>query len=147
MTLLDEITLKVPPALLATRDTQAITDALNVGRTSVQEHWLTDRGLASDLINATGNMDLSDSILTKLDALATSSRTTQAMVNRLTTDAKGVNFGDAALLAQWLYLESVGVITAVERDALLALPVKADLVSEFEVRVALYHPLTGDYLA
>lgn len=100
---------------------QAIADILNAGRKVVGEYWLTDRGLVSDLVAATGNTDMADSILTKLDTLANSSRSTRAMMNRLQTDVRGVNFGDAALRAQFQYLGGMGVFTVDEVAAVLAL--------------------------
>jgi hypothetical protein len=72
---------------------------------------------------------MSDSILTKLDGLAASSRSTKAMMNRLENDIRGVNFGDAALRAQFEHLGSVGVFTAQEVAALLALAYMPDPVT------------------
>lgn len=46
MTLIDRIR-ALDPALLAQRDTQAVTDALNADETAKEfvEYWITDRGL------------------------------------------------------------------------------------------------------
>lgn len=111
---------KISAAEVLVKD-QAIADVLNTDRQVVGEYWLTDRGLVSDLVTATGTTDMADSILTKLDVLAASSRSTRAMMNRLENDARGVNFGDAALRAQFQYLGGQGVFTADEVAAVLAL--------------------------
>jgi hypothetical protein len=135
MITLADIQAKVDPAILSTHDTQAITDAFNLGRTAIKDYWLTDRGLVSDLVAATGSTVMSDSILTKLDGLAASSRSTRAMMNRLENDLRGVNFGDAALRAQFEYLGSAGVFTAQEVAALLALAYMPDPVSTYDITV------------
>ena len=111
------------------RNDVAIAAILSVGRVTVGEYWLTDRGLVSDLVMAHGNTDLADSILTKLDTLAAQSRSTRAMMNRLENDARGINFGDPALRAQFQILGSAGIFTAEEVDALLALASKPSPLS------------------
>lgn len=111
------------------RNDVAIAALLSVGRTAVAEYWLTDRGLVSDLVKASGSNDLSDAILTKLDALAASSRSTKAMMNRLENDVRGINFGDVELRAQFQVLEQLGVFEATEVAALLALAQKPQAIA------------------
>lgn len=113
---------KISAAEVLVKD-QTIADILNAdpARKVVGEYWLTDRGLVSDLVTASQSTALSDSILTKLDALAASSRSTKALMNRLENDARGVNFGDPALRAQFAKWHQEGVFTEAERDAVLAL--------------------------
>lgn len=124
-------------AHLPNRRDDLIAQVLSAGRTVVADYWLTDRGLVSDLVRATGNTDLSDAILTKLDAMATQSRSTKAMLNRLENDVRGVNFGDAALLVQWGHLEAVGALTSAEASALRALPVVPNPIAVGQVSDAL----------
>jgi len=114
---------KISAAEVLVKD-QAIADILNTGRRVVGEYWLTDRGLVSDLVAATGNTAMSDSILTKLDTLAASSRSTRALMNRLENDVRGVNFGDIALRAQFAQWAQADVFTQAELDAVLALPMQ-----------------------
>ena len=77
---------------------------------------------------------MADSVLSKLDAAALSSRSAKALVNRLENDQKGVNFGDAALRA---WIQSSGVFSPEEIAALLALAVKVAPVSAQDVAQAL----------
>ncbi|OOV05764.1 hypothetical protein [Rhodoferax fermentans] len=114
---------KISAAEVLVKD-QAIADILNTGRTVVGECWLTDRGLVSDLVAATGNTAMPDAILTKLDTLAASSRSTRALMNRLENDAKGVNFGDVGLRAQFAQWTQADVFTQAELDAVLNLPMQ-----------------------
>lgn len=134
MALRDEILAKFPALTAATRDDGAIAVAVSTGRTAVVDYWLTDRGLVSDLANATGNETVSDSVLTKLDAAALQSRSAKALINRLENDPKGVNFGDSALRT---WIQNGGVFSASEISALLALPVKPAPVSALDVAQAL----------
>jgi hypothetical protein len=50
MTLLDEITAKCAPELIASRDHQAIADAVNVGRVKVRQPCLIGKGTIADVI-------------------------------------------------------------------------------------------------
>ena len=116
---------KISAAEVLVKD-QAIADILNADPTRkvVVEYWLTDRGLVSDLVAAHGDTTLSDAILTKLDALAASSRSVKALVNRVETDPQGINFGDAALQTQFKKWAVDGVFTQAELAAVLALPMR-----------------------
>lgn len=102
----------------------------------VQEYWLTDRGLVSDLVVATGSTAMSDAILAKLDALAAQSRSIAAVVSRLTNDARGINWGDIPTRAQIEAL-TPSVFTEAERDALLELANRPAPVSAEEIEVAI----------
>ena len=135
MTIHDEILAVCSPELLAQHNTQAITDALNAsGRTEVVEYWLTDRGLVVDLVVLNnGDTAMSDSILTKLDAAMTASRSAKVQISRLYNDAKGLNFGDPALRG-WFAANTPAVFTDAERDALLSLAVRESVIDEYAVR-------------
>lgn len=147
MTLLEEIKAKCSPELLATRDSQAIADKVNQGRTKISDdYWLTDRGMVADITKITGNTDMSSSILTKLDGMALQDRSTKAIVDRLKTDAKGINFGDPALRAHFDMLGSAGLLEESEVMCLLMLAVQPDPVTEYQVRCAIWAD-NGDYLA
>ncbi len=135
MSLLSKIQ-ALSPELLAQKNTQAITDALNADttRTEIVEYWLTDRGMSVDIVAAKGgDTAISDSILTKLDLAMESSRTAKAQINRLYTDSKGLNFGDP-FLRGWFVAMTPSLFTQEECDALLALPVRQKIVDEFSVR-------------
>lgn len=102
----------------------ALADLLNkVGsELVVHEYWLTDRALVADIVPVHGTA-MSDSILTKFEQAGASSKTAERMVSRLYNDARGLNFGDAALramLSSWAGEQ----LTQAEVDALLALPLR-----------------------
>ena len=135
MTLLDEIVLKVPAHILATRDTQAITDALNDGRVR-KERKQVGQGLILETLGiAEGN--------TLMDALSSipDFRYVWPLIAAGTLDISTPLVASA--LAQFV---AGGVVTQEGADALLALANVPDPASEFAVRCALYHPTTGDYL-
>ena len=102
----------------------------------VQEYWLTDRGLVSDLVVATGSTAMSDAILAKLDVLAAQSRSIAAVINRLTNDVRGINWGDIPTRAQIEAL-TPSVFTEAERDAILDLANRPAPVSADEIEVAI----------
>lgn len=106
------------------------------GHREVQEYWLTDRGLVSDLVVATGSTAMSDAILAKLDVLAAQSRSIAAVINRLTNDVRGINWGDIPTRAQIEAL-TPSVFTEAERDAILDLANRPAPVSADEIEVAI----------
>ena len=132
----NEIVQKCTPDQINNRDFASIAATVSIGRTAVKEYWLTDRGLVSDLMLLSGSLDMSDAILTKLEVLAEQSRSMKAIINRLTTDPKGINFGDTGMRAQISYL-TPAVFTETERDMLLSLAVQPDPVTVHEVQSAM----------
>ena len=131
-----EIVQKCTNDQLLRRDLQEIANIVSLDRTELREYWLTDRGLVSDLFMLTGSLAMPDSVLTKLEALASQSRSIRAIFNRLENDPKGLNFGDMGLRAQIQYLTPV-VFTEEERDLLLALPVQKAPVSASDIQKAM----------
>lgn len=125
---------------LATLKTEIQTDPLNIGyadmllhgtgeipaamnkpnRDIVVNKWLTDRGMASEIVPAHG-VAFCDGLFAKFDELSQSSITVKRMVNRLYTDPQGLNFGDAGLRAMFAGWLQAGVITQAQADALLSL--------------------------
>lgn len=134
MSLLSKIQ-ALSPELLAQKNTQAITDALNADQTftEVVEYWITDRGMVSDLVLATGDTAMSDSILTKLDTAMAASRSSKAIIGRLYADGKGLNFGDPAMRG-WFMQNTPSIFTGEECSALLNLAVRKAVVDEYAVR-------------
>lgn len=136
MTLLEEITLKVPAALLATRDTQAIADALNVGRVK-RQFTQVGRGLILEVMGLEGG----SAFLDTLQSLP-QFRHVFPLIESGTLELKSGRLEEAMT-----QLVAAGALTLEGAEALLALAEVPDPASEFEVRAALYHPTTGDYLA
>lgn len=113
-------------------------------RDIVKDVWLTDRGMVSELVPVHGTT-LTDSIFTKFDTVAASSKTVERMVNRLYNDERGLNFGDAGLrgmFASW----SGNILTVDEANALLGLGISkgsraeelfGEAVTEIDVKNAL----------
>lgn len=128
-----EIVQKCTNDQLLRRDLQEIATTVSASRIALQEYWLTDRGLVSDLFMKTGSLAMPDSVLTKLEALASQSRSIRAIFNRLENDPKGLNFGDVGLRAQIQYLTPV-VFTEEERDILLSLPIRDNPVSVHDIQ-------------
>lgn len=123
---------------ISDRDCEAIAAAVSAGRTELHEYWLTDRGLVSDLVMATGNTVMSDSVLDKLDAAAAQSRSVKALTNRLYNDARGLNFGDPSLLG-WFAAMTPSLFTADECSALSALAKRQVVITPRQVAEALYN--------
>ena len=130
MALLDEIKAKCSAALLASRDTTAIAAAVNVGR--VKANMLEiGNGSILNTIGITAGNKLLDVINTVADyryvkplvdqgRLLIGSPLVQATVQNFTTIAGG------------------SVLTQAQADALCALGMSPDAVSELDVRRALY---------
>ena len=134
MTLLEEIILKVPAALLATRDTQAIADALNVGRVK-RQFTQVGRGLILEVMGMEDGSDFLDTLQSLPQFRHVfpliESGTLELMSGRLEESMT--------------QLVAAGALTLGEAEALLALAEVPDPASEYEVRCALYTP-NGDYL-
>ena len=104
MSLKDEIQndpLGIGYAQYVPNSTGMVAQLLNDVRPSieiVQDCWLNDRGLASQIIPTHG-IEVMDGIFAKLDTASQNSLTIKRMVGRLYSDDKGLNFGDFALIA------------------------------------------------
>jgi hypothetical protein len=126
MTLLEEIQSKCSPALLASRDHQAIADAVNVGRTKIASR-IGGVGTIMDTLGADGGATLLDN----LEAMSSASSAVKWGMRLIL--AGNLDFG----------LDSTrSMITALvpspAKEALLAVAEVPDAVSEFDVRCALY---------
>ena len=130
MTLLQEIQAKCSTALLATRDTTAIAAAVNVGRVKANMLEIGNGSILNTIGIAAGNR-LLDVINTVADyryvkplvdqgRLLIGSPLVQATVQNFTTVAGG------------------SVLTQAQADALCALGKSPDLVTELDVRRALW---------
>lgn len=125
MITLSEITAKVSPAILASKDPQAIADAFNVGRTRVEQ-----RLGGVGLILATLGADAGAALLDQLEAAATTVPALKwafILINRGELD-----FGDSVTRA------SLGIyVPALVAEALKATAEVPDPVSLQEITVAL----------
>lgn|SRR5574343_266360 len=134
MALLDEIRAKCSPTLLATRDTQAIADAVNVGRVKVSQK-LGGIGVVMEALGPTDGAAL-------LDQLETMSATVPAVKWAFVLINRGeLDFGSTATrtMIDQLIPGPAGV-------ALKATAEVADPVSEFDVRRACWSD-AGEWIA
>lgn len=136
MNLLEEIVLKVSPELLATRDTQAIADALNVGRVRMVP-TPTGRGL---ILSAIG-IDLGN-VLLDIFEQEPRFRHVWPLIASGTLDLCEPDVDDA--LGQ-VVAAGIG-ITRAHADAILGRRLVPDPAPELDVRRALFAD-NGDYLA
>jgi len=128
-----------PEILALLPDTYAIAGALQGIETEIIEYWLTDRGLITDLYTSSGSTTMSDSVLSKLEAFAASSKTISHLFDRLCKDTRGLDFGQTGLRGQIQYLGTVpGGFSAEEVAALLALAERPVSPTEFDVRCAIF---------
>ena len=134
MALLDEIRAKCSPTLLATRDTQAIVDAVNVGRVKVSQK-LGGIGVVMESLGPTDGAALLDQLET-MSATVPSVKWAFVLINRGELD-----FGSAATrtMIDQLIPGPAGV-------ALKATAEVADPVSEFDVRRACWSD-AGEWIA
>ncbi|MDB5802290.1 MAG: hypothetical protein JWL63_3229 [Rhodocyclales bacterium] len=135
MLLRDEILARGDLAeLVASRaDDAAIAAAISVDRKTIQDLWLNDMQLVGLLVGLDGSLAISDLILSKFDALAASSRSMRAVLERLTGD-QGLNFGSARVRAQ---IEAIPIFTETEKSMLLGLALQDAPVSVSDVIRAL----------
>ena len=135
MTLLEEITLKVPPEILATRDAHAIADALNAGRVRKQK---TDvgQGLILETLGFAAGNALMDALSSIPDFRYVWPLIAAGKLDISTPLVAGA-------LAQFV---AANVVTQAGADALMALAEVPDPLTEFDVRAALWAD-NGDYLA
>lgn len=135
------------PALQAiVPDTQAIADALSVGRTKVVSRMTGARGLASLL---PGGPLQAEMILLKLeasrDALLASADPGEKLMGSMLRrqldflSRDGLDFGDVAFREIIEQLGAQGVLTAEEVAAIKTIGVVPDPVDEYTVRVAIYN--------
>lgn len=136
MTLLEEIILKVAPEILATRDTQAITDALNVGRVK-RQFTQVGRGLILEVMG----MDAGNSFLDTLQAIP-EFRHVWPLIETGTLELMSGRLEESMTM-----LVNANALTLADAEALLALAEVPDPAAEFDVRCALFHPITGAFLA
>lgn len=120
---LDNDPLNLGYASMLARGTGELPAVLNApNRDIVLDKWLTDRGMASEIVPLHGVAEC-DALFTKFDEMSQASVTVKRMVNRLYTDVQGLNFGDAGLRAMFNGWLSMSIITQSQADMLLALGV------------------------
>lgn len=134
MTLLEEITEKVPAAVRATQDAQAIADALNVGRTKPARVEIGNGTILETLGLAAGN--------TLLDVI--NSVPDYRHVKPLLEQGRMIA-GSPVVASAIAALVAAGVIAQADADKLAALGREPDPVSEFDVRRAIWSD-AGEYL-
>jgi selenophosphate synthase len=131
MALLDEIRAKVPAVVLATKDTQAIADAFNAGRTKVQKVPIAD---VQAYLQTNG-------IWWTIKAAAADAAHPAQSAAIAVIDVAGARYENIdttlPLVGQMLGgLVATGVITQPHMDDLMSLGVVPDPVSEMDVRRA-----------
>jgi hypothetical protein len=128
MITLADITAKVDPAILATHNTQAITDAFNVGRTKVQAR-LGGIGLVLEALGPVNGAAL-------LDGLQALAPTVPALRWAFTLISRGeLDFGSAATRSMIDTLVAQGAIAAPLGAALKATAEVSDPVSTYDITV------------
>ena len=138
MTLLDEIN-ALDAALVASRDTQAIADALSVGRVQV-----VPRQIGFGAVLDTLGDDAGAAMLDTLDSL-------RPIVPKLKyvwvlLDKGELDVGMSSVRAGLDGLAAQGVITEAQAVALKALAEVPAAITEFEVRCAVWSD-AGEYIA
>lgn len=139
MSLRDEIKASVSPELIASRDSQQIADALNVGRTRVVSRLITERDVLAGY--ADGPV-IADAVLAKIEAFAQSSHQLASVVRRASgwlTPGKGIDIGNQSTRLLLDQMAAGGVLTADEAEKLKSMAVEPDPVSEFDVRCAIWN--------
>lgn len=126
MTLLEEISANVPPDVLATRNTQAITDALNATRTKPSGLQVGKGTILETIGLAAGNAFL-DVIDTQPDF----------------RHVRGLIAEGRLIISSQLVKATIGslvpaVLTQAQADALLALATVPDPIDELSVRRAVW---------
>lgn len=125
------------------QDTQALADAIGVGRTRVVSRLISARGLAAGM---PGGPLAAEAVLLKLegarDAMLASADQQQRVIGSLLRRqlgflaGDGLDFGSPALRGMLDQFVGLGILTAGEVDALKALALEPDPVSEMDVRRA-----------
>lgn len=159
MTLLEEIQVKCEPALIATRDSQAIADVLNVGRKRIDSlEMYASLGISErfpELDGLPGPLG-AELVFRKLEAFSAVAAGSEDPVSSLLGGAvirqmahlprAGLAIGSSAVIAMLQAIVGAGGLTQAEADALVSVSYIPDPVSEFEVRRAIWSD-TGEYLA
>ena len=159
MTLLEEITEKVPAAVRATQDAQAIADALNVGRVRVDplemyaSIGISERYPVLDGLPGPLGAEL---LFRKLEAFSAAALASGDTIKSLLGGAiirqmghlqrAGLAVGSPAVIAMLASIAAYGGITQAEADALVSVAAVPDPITEFDVRCALWAD-DGEYLA
>lgn len=131
MSLRDEIIAKCPPELLASRGTQAIADAVSVGRTKVVE-TLIGEGTLLNVLGPVEGAALLDGLAVLGQSTEPNLRPVHYAVGLLKADKLDV--GSPATRGQLDALAAAGVLPAAAVAAVKALAERPDPVSEFDVR-------------
>lgn len=128
----------------AAGNTQAIADALSVGRVRVASRMTSARGLAELM---PGGPLAAEAVLLKLegarDALLASQDQGDKVLGSLLRRqlaflaADGLDFGSAALRGMINQFAQAGILTGTEADALLSIGLVADTVTHTQVGAAL----------
>lgn len=150
MTLLEEIKAKCPPELLDSRSSEAIATAVNVGRVRVESRMLSERGVLSALGPTAGDAFLIalEDAAASADALPLPLRGYYGAIRRAVGWLKGdgIDVGDAVTRSLLDALAAAGVVNAASATAIKRLAERADPVTEFDVRRAIWSD-AGEYLA
>ncbi|WP_300335604.1 hypothetical protein [Accumulibacter sp.] len=139
MSLRDEIQARVSPELIAGRDSQAITDALNVGRIRLASRLITERDVLAGY--ADGPI-AADAVLQKIEAFAQSASSLASVVRRATSwlaPGQGIDIGHPSTQLLLDQMATGGVLGVDEAEKLKALAVEPDPVSELDVRRAIWN--------
>lgn len=128
MTLLDEIKAKCPPALLASRDHAAIATQVSTGRKRYSKTSLGEGGI----IAAIGDLTAGNTFLDVVNS-APAYRHIKKVIGRGDFD-----MGEPMAQAGVQQMVSLAVLTQAQADALCALGVSPDPVTELDVRKTLY---------
>ena len=141
MTLLDEIKAKCSPELLASRDSDAIAAAVNIGRVRVGyasresfAMWAAKHSVRAKI------EDHSSNPASPLRSIAL------ALLDVLRSPTEGIDLSvpdNSLMLGAWV---QSGEIAQAQADELVALASRPDPVSEFDVRRAIWAD-DGSYLA
>lgn len=141
MTLLDEIKAKCSPELLASRDSDAIAAAVNIGRVRVGyasresfAMWAAKHDVRAKIEDHANNP------ASPLRSIAL------ALLDVLRSPTEGIDFSapdNQVMLGAWV---ASGEITQAQADELYALAGRPDPVTEFDVRRAIWAD-DGSYLA
>lgn len=128
------------PSLLAlVPNTQAIADAMSMGRTIVQSRRMSEAGV---LEKYPGGPVAADAVLAKLEAFVASAHPLAGVVRRalrFLAQPEGLDIGSGATRAMLDALAVGGAITPAEAELLKGLAAVPDPVDEFTVRQAIYH--------
>lgn len=159
MSLIDEIRAKCPPALLASRDTEAIAAAVSALRVRKdQTTKYTSLGI-SERFPALGSLPgplAAEMVLQKLEgfrdaALASADPATKLLGGAIKRqmqhlEGNGMAIGSPAVAQMLAVIVGAGGLTRAEMDALVSVAAVPDPVSDLDVRRALWSD-KGEWLA